>query len=363
VYDLIQQLAIVEQDVLDIFDVDTFQLGCDYDKKPEYWKDWQLEDGTPCKIPASVDVRKDDEGFAVYSSTGKLTGRQPKGCCYFEQSYWPLADDFEKDDFSDYEALAAETLWHHVPSPPMPINYKDPQAVKEVREIAARTRGSTDRAIYGMFYGTLLENGNYTFRMDNFLCELAANPERVHKFLDALMERHMSNLKSYLDTVGDYIDVISFSDDMGGQSGPLFSNDTYMEFFYSREKKMWSYIHERFPAMKICLHNCGGVRPIIPLLVDAGLDAMNPVQFTCKDMGLEGLKKDFYGKLTLWGGGCDTRTILPRGTPEEIREHVMANLEILNKGGGFVFQQVHNILADVPPENIVAMFKAVRDFA
>jgi uroporphyrinogen decarboxylase len=280
-----------------------------------------------------------------------------------EQTYWPLADDSEKEDFSDYEALANETLWHHVPSPPMPINYNDPQEVKDVRNIAAKTRDSTDRAIYGMFYGTLLENGNYTFRMDNFLCELVANPKRVHKFLDALMERHMANLKGYLDTVGDYIDVISFSDDMGGQNGPLFSNEVYMEFFYPREKQMWSYIHERFPEIKICLHCCGGVRPILPLLVDAGLDAINPVQCTCKGMDLADLKKDFYGKLVLWGGGCDTRTMLPHGKPQEIRDHVNANLKILNQGGGFIFQQVHNILADVPPENIVEMFKTVRDFA
>ena len=126
---------------------------------------------------------------------------------------------------------------------------------------------------------------------------------------------------------------------------------------------MWSYVHERFPAMKICLHCCGGVRPLLPLLADAGLDAINPVQFTAKDMALVDLKQELYGKLALWGGGCDTRDILPYGKPETIAPHVQRNLEILNKGGGFIFQQVHNILADVAPANIVEMFRTVRGFA
>jgi len=101
----------------------------------------------------------------------------------------------------------------------------------------------------------------------------------------------------------------------------------------------------------------------MPLLADAGLDAINPVQFTCKGMDLADLKKDLYGKLALWGGGCDTRETLPHGEPAAIRSHVLHNLEILNKGGGFVFQQVHNILSDVPPANMVEMFKTVRSFA
>ena len=362
VYDLVQQLAIVEDDVLDLFDVDTFQLGCDYHKNPEYWQDWQLEDGTPCKIPAMVDIRREAAGGFIYNSKGLKIGKQPKGCYYFEQSCFPLADDFEKEDFSDFEEIAQDVMWLNVPCPPMPIDFKSPEGAKKFRETAAATRGGTDRAIYGIFGGNLLETAQYIFRMDNLLCELLANPERIHKFLDALMERHMVNLKAYLDSVGDYIDVIGFGDDMGTQSGPQFSTNVYMEFFHPREKIMWSYIHERFPDMKICLHCCGGVRPLMPLMADAGLDAINPVQFTCKDMALADIKKELYGKLTLWGGGCDTRNMLPRGTPEEIVPHVKENLGILNRGGGFIFQQVHNILADVPPANVAAMFKTVREF-
>jgi uroporphyrinogen decarboxylase len=106
--------------------------------------------------------------------------------------------------------------------------------------------------------------------MDNMLCDLIANPPRMHKFLDAVMERHRVNLKAYLDAVGNYIDVIGFGDDMGSRNGPQFSPEIYMEFFYSRHKEMWTYVHERFPRMKICLHCRGGVRPIMPLLAEVG---------------------------------------------------------------------------------------------
>ena len=108
------------------------------------------------------------------------------------------------------------------------------------------------------------------------------------------------------------------------------------------------------------LHCCGGVRTLFPSLIEAGLDAINPVQISCRGMNAADLKREFGRDLTFWGGGCDTREILPDGTPEQIRSHVQEQVRILAPGGGFVFQQVHNIMANVPPENIVAMFDAVR---
>ncbi|HVP17949.1 MAG TPA: uroporphyrinogen decarboxylase family protein, partial [Spirochaetia bacterium] len=104
----------------------------------------------------------------------------------------------------------------------------------------------------------------------------------------------------------------------------------------------------------------GGIRELLPDLIDAGLDTVNPVQISCAGMDAAGLKKDFGRDIVFWGGGCDTRDMLPHGTPAAIRDHVRRQVDILAKDGGFVFQQVHNILANVPPENVVAMFDAVR---
>jgi uroporphyrinogen decarboxylase len=108
------------------------------------------------------------------------------------------------------------------------------------------------------------------------------------------------------------------------------------------------------------LHCCGGVRELLADLIETGLDTLNPVQITCRGMEPQGLKRDFGDRLTFWGGGCDTREMLSRGTAAQVREHVLRLMEIWRPGGGYVFQQVHNIMADVPPENIAAMLDAAR---
>jgi uroporphyrinogen decarboxylase len=114
--------------------------------------------------------------------------------------------------------------------------------------------------------------------------------------------------------------------------------------------------------VKVMLHCCGAVRPLLADLIDAGLDAINPVQVSGRNMDAAGLKHDHGRDLTFWGGGCDTQNILPNGTPAEVRRHVREQVSLFAPGGGFVFQQVHNILANVPPENIIAMFDTVREF-
>ena len=191
---------------------------------------------------------------------------------------------------------------------------------------------------------------------------LAGNPQRAHEFLDRLVEIHLANLERYLRCVGPYIDIIGFGDDLGMQRGPQMSPAMYEEFFKPRHAKMWRRAKE-LADVKVMLHCCGGVRPLLPHLIEAGLDAINPVQITCTGMEAAELKRDFGSRLTFWGGGCDTRFVLSRGTPAEIGRHVAEQTSILQPGGGFVFQQVHNVLADVPPQNVIAMLDAAASGA
>ncbi len=167
-------------------------------------------------------------------------------------------------------------------------------------------------------------------------------------------------MDKYLGAVGEYINIIGFGDDLGMQTGPQMSPKMYREFFKPRHKVLWNHAKKLCPHIKVSLHCCGGVYPLLRDLIEAGLDAINPVQFNCTDMQVARLKREFGKNLVFWGGGCDTQYILKSGTPEQIRQHVKEQVEMLAPGGGYVFQQVHNILADVPPENIVAMFEAVR---
>ena len=250
-------------------------------------------------------------------------------------------------------------MWWRLGAPPAPAGLDEP-GLRIRRETARELRESTDRAIYGTFGGNLVEIGQFLFRIDNFLFQLAANPDRIHRFLDRLTELHLSNLEKYLSAVGPYIDLIGFGDDMGMQTGPQFSPEMYREFFRPRHKLLWNRAKELCPGIKVGLHCCGSVYSLLEDMIEAGLDAINPVQFTTTDMEVDRLKREFGKDLVFWGGGCDTQFILRSASPQEVADHVKQQVKILSPGGGFVFQQVHNILADVPAENIMAMFRAVQ---
>ena len=201
--------------------------------------------------------------------------------------------------------------------------------------------------------------GQCLYRNDNFFMLLAGEPKEAHRFLDKMVEIHLTNLERYIACVGDYIDIIVFGDDLGMQTGPQISPSMYREFFKPRHRLLWNRAKE-LGELKVMLHSCGGIRQLIPDLIEAGVDAINPVQISCSGMDTAELKKEFGSEMTFWGGGCDTGDILPHGTPETVERHVREQVKILSPNGGFVFQQVHNILADVPAENIVAMFEAVN---
>ena len=356
VYDPVQQLAVVDEDVLGRFQIDTIELGRAFALGDEHWREWTLPDGTPCLMPAWALPEKQNGDWVLLSKpTREPIARMPEGVWYFEQCKWPF---LETEDLGRVEAELAECMWSAVASPPGPITSGvegEARLVAGAQELRART----DRAIIGLFGGNLLELGQWFYRNDQFFMLLAGEPGRAHRFLDKLMELHLRNLERFLRLAGPHIDIILFGDDLGMQSGPQVSPAMYREFFQPREREMWRLVKTRAPHLKIMLHCCGGVRELLDGLIEAGLDAINPVQINCRGMDAAGLKRDFGQRLTFWGGGCDTRDVLIYGKPDAVRDHVLRQVELMRPGGGFVFQQVHNILADVPPENVMAMFDAV----
>jgi uroporphyrinogen decarboxylase len=359
IYDPIQQLAVIDDDVLDRFDVDAIELGRGFGLDDADWVDWPLPDGTPAQMPAWAVPTRDDEKhrWVFYSAKGNAIAVMPDGAFYFEQSYWPFA---ETDDLDAIEEGFEEILWAAIASPPGPLANGE-GGDERLAEGARRLRERTDRAICGLFGGNLFELGQFFYRSDNFMMLLAADPDRADAFLRKLTAIHLRNLKKYLTLVGPYIDIIVFGDDLGTQKGPMMSPAMYRERFKPLHAKMWALAKE-LADVKVQLHCCGGVRPLLDDLIDAGLDAINPVQITCAGMDSGELKKDFGDRLTFWGGGCDTRDVLTEASPDEVRQHVKEQLDIWTPGGGFVFQQVHNILSNVPAENIIAMFDAVAEY-
>jgi len=358
VYDMVQQLAVVDEDVLDLFGVDTIEMGRGFLLDDSDWKEWVLPDGTPCWIPGFLHVRQKGDGWIVLTEDGQELGVQKKGCLYFEQTYFPLMErGIVGDDFTDLEYHLGRTIWTGVPHPGAHLSL-DESGLKEMAARAEALREKTSRAVVGLFGGNMFEVPQMLYRMDHYLIDLGMCPDDVGRLSEALSGIYMENLNKWLGAVGPYIDIIVFGDDLGGQGGPLISPQMYREYFKPFHKKLWNRAKE-LADIKVMLHCCGGVRELLPDLIDAGLDAINPVQFNCKGMDVAELKKEFGKDLTFWGGGCDTQSILPNGSTDEVKEHVRHQVNILGASGGFVFQQVHNILANVPPQNITAMFEAV----
>ncbi len=359
VYDMVQQLAIVDEDVLDRLGVDTIEMGRGFLLEDEDWKGWMLPDGTSCQIPGYIHVEKRGEDWFLLNESGQELAVQKKGFLYFEQTYFPLADrDFASDDFPDLEDVLSHTVWTGVASPGAHLPL-DEEGLEKMARQAKTLRGRTDRAIIGLFGGNMFEIPQMLFRMDNYLTYLGLYPDKAFQFSGKLCDLHLKSLEKWLGAVGPYIDIILFGDDLGGQKGPLISPQMYRQMVKPYHRKLWRRAKE-LADVKVMLHCCGGVRELMRDFIDAGLDAINPVQINAVGMDPAGLKGEFGEAITFWGGGCDTRDILPYGSPEQVADHVSRQVRLLRPGGGFVFQQVHNILADVPAENVVAMFDAVN---
>ncbi len=360
VYDMLQQLAIVEPDVQDALGVDTVELGRAFLHDAADWQAWVLPDGTACRVPAYLNLEQRGEDWYLLASDGTELAIQKKGCLYFEQIHWPWEGrDMDGQDFSDLEAAFGYTMWTAVPSPGGHIPLDD-AGLEQLVAGAKALRASTDRAIIGLFGGNLFELPQWLYRIDHYLLQMAMYPEACRRLSEALLALYLPRLDAFLRALGPHIDVILFGDDLGGQNGPFMSTEMYREYYKPFHAAMWGRVKELAPNLRTNLHCCGGVEPLFEDLIDAGLDSINPVQITCRDMEAPAIKAKYGDRIAFWGGGCDTRDVLPNATPEAVYEHVRRQLEIMAPGGGFIFQQVHNILADVPPENVLAMFRALR---
>lgn len=350
IYDLIQMLAIVDDDVLDYFQADVVDLGHAFAKAEDTWQDWILPSGRPCKIPLWVKPERYQEGWVLRSTSGKLIARMPKDSPYFDQIYFPLADG--RLPGSDLPEIMEECMWSaiKIPGPGTSSLGGDQEKIAFIKSF----REGTDRAVLGMFGSSLLERGAQLYGHANFYYMLAADPQKVHRLFGMLTEFYLESLEKLLKPYGPYLDIIQFGDDLGMQTGPQISPKMYHELFKPYHQKMWRRAKE-IADVKVMLHSCGSIRAFLPDLIDAGIDSINPVQISAANMNADRLKAEFGEQVVFWGGGCDTQQILPNGTEDEIREHVKAQIEILSPGGGFVFSQVHNVQANVSPENIVAM--------
>ena len=361
VYDVVQQLAQPEDFILDRFGVDVVDVGRTFNISDSDWHDAVLADGQTAQLPAWFHPERQADGsFIARHPDGTDIAHMPAGGIFYDQSYFPYLDGYPSD-FHDLSAQMGKILWAALAHSPWD-HAKDPGFWDLLRQRALALRRSTDRALMIVVGCNLFEWGTFLRRMDNFLMDLVAEPENVERLLEALMERHLAALKRVCQAVGDIADILRFGDDLGANGGPFMSPKLYRQFFKPRHSLLCDYVH-RHTRMKTFLHSCGSIHALLPDLIEAGYDIINPVQTTCRDMEPERLKADFGKDICFWGGGCDTKSVLNTATPAQVKEHVKRRLEVFMPGGGFVFNTVHNILPEVPPQNIVAMYEAVQEFA
>lgn len=349
-YDTGQQLAEVEEEVRRRFHVDAIDLAATFPDAPipnPKWRPWTLPDGTPCLAPEDWRPEPDGAGgWLLRDDRGVVVATMPAGVLYFEGCHHPLAEatTLAEIDAYDWPIICDEQLGY-------------------LHDRAKWLHDNTDYAIMASFGGNILERGQGLRGWDVFLMDLLANRELADHLMDRMVEAHVRNLERFFAAVGEYVQIVQMGDDLGVQDRPQLRPEVYHETIHPRHKAVYRWVHERYPGVAVFLHSCGSIYDLIPDLIDEGVDVLNPVQTSAAKMDPSRLKAEFGDRIAFWGGGCDTQSVLPTATPEEVRRHVRERIRVFKPGGGYVFNQVHNVQANVPPENVVAMLEAALEHA
>ena len=328
VCDAIQQIALPGDDVLERFGVDTRGL-------------WPL---TSHNMPFE-DIES-GEFLAHRDEWGLGYRRHRKGGLWYDLYASPLDDP----SLSGAEIRA-------FPWPDGGAQWR----VAGLRERALSFRDAGYAVVLKSVCAGLLEMAIRLRGMEACLIDLLADKRRAGLILDQVLKVKLEYWQTALNELGDVVDVVAEGDDFGTQQSALISAAAFREMIKPRQAELIAFLRRGAPQAAVFFHSCGSVRTLMPDFIEMGIDIINPVHITAAGMAPAELKRDFGKELVFWGGGIDTQGTLPNGSPQQVRDEVKRNIEAFAPGGGFVFNTVHNIQADVPPENIVAMFDALNE--
>lgn len=325
--DRVQQLSLPSDAVLERLYIDTRYI---YLQASRDWQDIELPDNT-----------YQDE-FGVIRKAA------------FNADGWLLYYDFVGHPLSDAETVAdlAKFKW---PDPHEPSRYEG------IEEAARKMSEETEYGVMANVISSIFEFSWYLRGYMRFYEDLILHPDIIRALLGMMGEYQRALMSEVLDRIGPYISVVMTGSDLGTQRAPAMSPEVYYSLVWPEYKQLWDLIKSKTDA-KIFYHSCGSLYPMIPYLIEGGVDILHPVQPRASEMGdREKLKREFGDKLTFWGG-FDQQHVLPHGSPREVREETKRLLDAFMPGGGFVFAAGHNIQTDVPPENVIALFDTVREF-
>jgi uroporphyrinogen decarboxylase len=272
---------------------------------------------------------------------------------------WSMPDDQMLYMDISYHPLAQAQI-EHIANYPFPDG-SDKSRFTGVREAALKLHKETDYAISTGIGGVIYEYCWYLRGLEQWYYDMLANPGFCEELIEQILKYWYNYYTGFMEAVGDIADIVMVGDDIAGQEGPLYSPGFYRSVVKPRQKKLIQHIHSLTKA-KIWYHTCGSCIEYIPDLIDIGVDIINPVQISAYNMDPVKLKKQFGDHIVFWGGGIDAQHVLPFATPDRVREEVKKSLEVFKPGGGYVFNNVHNIQSGVPAENIIAMYEAAYEF-
>jgi len=333
IVDIIQQIAKVDDDVMEKLGVDVRNIA------------------PRSSATFAIEVKETEDGdYTYFFDEYQIGWRMPKvGGLYYDMFSHPLAGpDITIEDVEKYQ----------LPDP------QDPSRFVGLREAAIRVLEEEKRAlIVGNISAGIFECYMWTRGFKDGYVDLIANvplsQRLLHKFMDFQLA-YWEKIFEVLD--GIPIDVVQMADDFAGQNDLLISPRSYKKYLKPLHKEMFDYLHSKTDA-KIFFHSCGAVRKAIPDLIEIGVDILNPVQVSAGGMDSAELKREYGKDIVFWGGGVDTQNAFDdKHTPEEVRDDVKRRLEDFMQGGGFVFNTVHNIQGNVPPENIMVMWETLQEY-
>jgi uroporphyrinogen decarboxylase len=328
IFDRVQGLARVDDDMLEYLGVDTRGV------LTGNFSGWEL------KIEQAESYEQFDDAWGV-------TWRRPKPHgLYYDMVKHPLQG-----------ATLSEIKTHTWPDP------RDEKRMRDLKKESSELAKTDCLVVLGTTGLTagLLQTFQWLMGYEDAYCSLAGDEKLSRYLIQKLAELDVEFWEWAIPYLGEDIKVVLYADDFGMQNGPALSYGTFKKYFHPWYSRIFSCIKSQRSDLKIFFHTCGSSRYVFQDLIDSGVDILNPVQYTARDMDPSQLKRDFGSQVTLWGGGIDTQRVLPRGSISEVKDEVKKQLDALAPGGGFVFNTVHNIQADVPPENIVAMWETLRE--
>ena len=317
-----------DEDVLSLFEIDTRGV------KP----------GASSAFSGKITVEGDYEWY--YDESGIGCRRPLDRGLYFDLAYHPL-----KDKPASY-----------IDSAFFPRG-DDPGRIKGLREVCEKHRKAGYPTVLSPSVARgILHQGTALLGFEDYFTRLYLEPGLIDRISRRILETKIAFYDMVLGEIGDVLDVVTEADDLGTQRGPFISPEMYRSRFKPLQAELFSEIKRRAPHIKILYHSCGSVVEFIPDLIDIGVDALNPVQVSAYGMDPDRLKGEYGKDICFWGGGIDTQNVLPGKTPAEVKDEIKKMLDVWVPGGGYVFATVHNVQADVSPENVIAMFEALEEF-